>query len=199
MLVPSSNDENYERKSELQAFDDTKAGVKGLVDAGITKLPRIFLHPPEILNDIRTPTATQFNFPVIDLESLEKDPSVRRIVVDGIREAAETWGFFQVVNHGIPVRVLEDMLDGVRGFMEQDAQIKQHYYTRDFRNKFRFNSNFDLFSAPATNWRDSFYCVLAPNPPHPQQLPQICRYLTIYKLLFLNSLCHYLSTCNSGD
>ncbi|XP_047946673.1 1-aminocyclopropane-1-carboxylate oxidase homolog 1-like [Salvia hispanica] len=175
MVVSSSMDAQSDRKSELQAFDDTKAGVKGLVDAGITKLPAIFLHPPQNLKDIGTTTGTHLDFPVIDLESFDKDPSLRRKVVDGIREAAETWGFFQVVNHGIPVAVLDDMLDGVRGFMEQDTDIKKQYYTRDSTNKFRFNSNFDLFSAPATNWRDSFYCVVAPNPPQPQQLPQVCR------------------------
>ncbi|KAK9134576.1 hypothetical protein Syun_013906 [Stephania yunnanensis] len=35
-----------ERREELKAFDDTKAGVKGLVDAGVTKIPRIFIDPP---------------------------------------------------------------------------------------------------------------------------------------------------------
>ncbi|KAK9107588.1 hypothetical protein Syun_023599 [Stephania yunnanensis] len=34
-----------ERREELKAFDDTKAGVKGLVDAGVTKIPRIFINP----------------------------------------------------------------------------------------------------------------------------------------------------------
>ena len=32
----------FERISELKAFDETKTGVKGLADAGITQLPRIF-------------------------------------------------------------------------------------------------------------------------------------------------------------
>ena len=30
----------YDREIELKAFDDTKEGVKGLVDAGITEVPR---------------------------------------------------------------------------------------------------------------------------------------------------------------
>ncbi|KAH6778020.1 2-oxoglutarate and oxygenase superfamily protein [Perilla frutescens var. frutescens] len=105
--IRPSSDSNYDRKSELQAFDDTKTGVKGLVDAGITKLPRIFLHPPENAKDVRTPTGTQFDFPVIDLENFDKDPSTRHKIVESARGAAETWGFFQVVNHGIPVTTLE--------------------------------------------------------------------------------------------
>jgi hypothetical protein len=34
------------RRRELQAFDDTKAGVKGLVDAGVTAITAIFRHRP---------------------------------------------------------------------------------------------------------------------------------------------------------
>lgn len=160
------SDPSYDRKSELQAFDDTKAGVKGLVDAGIKKLPRMFHHQPE---NVSTKTGARLDFPVIDLE---KD---RREVVDGVREAAATWGFFQVVNHGIPATVLDEMFAGVRRFMEQDVEIKKQFYTRDFSKKFQHNSNFDLFSSPAANWRDSFYCATAPNPPPPQELPQVCR------------------------
>jgi hypothetical protein len=39
--------EDLERVKELKAFDETKLGVKGLVDAGITKVPRIFYQPPD--------------------------------------------------------------------------------------------------------------------------------------------------------
>ncbi|KAM1380513.1 hypothetical protein ACFX2I_022231 [Malus domestica] len=38
---------NYDQKSEVKAFDETKEGVKGLVDEGITEVPRIFHQPPE--------------------------------------------------------------------------------------------------------------------------------------------------------
>lgn len=34
--------DDYDRLSELKAFDDSKAGVKGLVDAGVTTIPAIF-------------------------------------------------------------------------------------------------------------------------------------------------------------
>lgn len=159
----------YDRKTELQAFDDTKAGVKGLVDAGITKLPPIFIQPPEFLQDIKTPTKTEFNFPVIDFE---KD---REEIVDRLREAAETWGFFQVVNHGIPAKKLEEILDGVRRFMEQETEVKKQYYTRDFTKGFFFLCNFDLFTAPAANWRDTIMFRCAPNPPDPEELPSVCR------------------------
>ncbi|RDX64886.1 putative 2-oxoacid dependent dioxygenase, partial [Mucuna pruriens] len=39
-----------ERTKELKAFDHRKLGVKGLVDAGITKIPRMFHHPSDNFN-----------------------------------------------------------------------------------------------------------------------------------------------------
>ncbi|KAG5515606.1 hypothetical protein RHGRI_036597 [Rhododendron griersonianum] len=40
---------NYNREEELKAFDDSKAGVKGLIDAGVAKVPKIFIRPPDEL------------------------------------------------------------------------------------------------------------------------------------------------------
>ncbi|TYH04021.1 hypothetical protein ES288_A09G266300v1 [Gossypium darwinii] len=40
---------DYDRTKELKQFDDTKAGVKGLVDAGILNIPKIFVRPSEDL------------------------------------------------------------------------------------------------------------------------------------------------------
>jgi isopenicillin N synthase-like dioxygenase len=34
-------------------------------------------------------------------------------------KASETWGFFQVVNHGISKNVMEGMVEGVKGFHEE--------------------------------------------------------------------------------
>ncbi|KAI3504150.1 hypothetical protein L1887_32695 [Cichorium endivia] len=110
----------YDRQAELTAFDETKTGVKGLVDAGIT----------------------------------------------------------EIVNHGIPVSVLEEMRNGVLGFYEQDTEVKKQWYTRDRsgKSKMLYNSNFDLYSSPVANWRDTFVCSMAPNPPQPDELPPPCRF-----------------------
>ncbi|PQM40978.1 1-aminocyclopropane-1-carboxylate oxidase homolog 1-like isoform X2 [Prunus yedoensis var. nudiflora] len=169
---------NYDRKSELKAFDDTKEGVKGLVDAGITVVPRIFHQPPDqySINNNFDSEATQFSVPVIDLEGLEFDrPTKREEIVTKVGEASETWGFFQIVNHGIPIDVLEEIKDGVRGFHEQDTQVKKQFYTRDHFKPVVYNSNFDLHRAPATNWRDTFMCYMAPNPTKPEDMPEVFR------------------------
>ncbi|WOH12731.1 hypothetical protein DCAR_0832239 [Daucus carota subsp. sativus] len=162
------------RKNELQAFDDTKAGVKGLVDAGVKKIPDIFIHPPDVFEKNSGDKCKDFCIPVIDLEGLDKDQESHQEIVDKVRCASETFGVFQVVNHGIPVNVLEEMLHGVRRFFEQDTEVKKEFYTRDYTKKVAYHSNLYLFSARAADWRDTLYCVMAP-PPEPEELPAPCR------------------------
>ena len=41
VLVTTKVVVDYDRASELKAFDDTQDGVMGLTDAGVTKIPLI--------------------------------------------------------------------------------------------------------------------------------------------------------------
>ncbi|RDX83974.1 1-aminocyclopropane-1-carboxylate oxidase-like 12, partial [Mucuna pruriens] len=163
--------------SKRKAFDETKAGVKGLVDEGVEKVPSLFHHQPE--NSEKKASIISHTchvIPVIDLADIDKDPSKRQGLVDIIKEASETWGFFQVVNHGIPVSVLEEMKDGVRRFHEIDTEAKKVFYSRDRSKTFGYNSNFDLYgSQPALSWRDTFRCILYPTIPKPEEIPIVCR------------------------
>ncbi|XP_059650893.1 deacetoxyvindoline 4-hydroxylase-like [Cornus florida] len=165
------SDTSYDRNTELKAFDDTKAGVKGLVDAGLTKIPQIFIQKPYIqLGDY-----SKCSIPVIDLEGVNKDATKRREIIREIIEACEKWGFFQVVNHGIPVTVLDEMIDGICRFHEQDTEEKKKLYTRDFNKRVLYLSNFRLYSSPAADWKDTLFCVMAPHTPDRDELPAVCR------------------------
>ncbi|KAM3326716.1 1-aminocyclopropane-1-carboxylate oxidase [Capsicum chacoense] len=188
MVVSSTDDyqatdqKSYDKMSELKAFDDTKAGVKGLVDAGITEVPQIFILPPKYRPESSDTCESQFIFPVIDLEGINEDPIKHKEIMDKVRDASETWGFFQVVNHGIPESVLEEMLQGTREFFDQDIEVKKQYYTRDLTKKVVHTSNYDLYnpSIPAANWRDSVFFSMAPNPPSPEELPKPRREILMY-------------------
>lgn len=179
--------EIQDRLKELKAFDDTKAGVKGLVDSGIVKVPQIFVQPKEESDFI----AIEENLPVlpvIDFDGLigngsssssDSDSNLRirrAVIVEEVRFAAENWGFFQVLNHGIPEDVLNQMIEGVRKFHEQPKEVKMKIYSREKEKKVKFQSNFDLFKSKAANWRDTLVCVMGPNPPNPDEFPSIIKY-----------------------
>ncbi|WCJ23984.1 2-oxoglutarate (2OG) and Fe(II)-dependent oxygenase superfamily protein [Euphorbia peplus] len=173
-------DSGYCRTSELNTFDDTKAGVKGLVDTGITKVPRIFHRALDGIDSISTCTAdSKLRFPIIDLEGVEKDSALRKEIIEKVGNASENWGFFEVVNHGISESVLREMLDGTKRFHEQYTKIKKEFFSRDYLKKVVYNSNFDLYSSPSTDWKDTIFFQMTPHPPKTEDLPAACRDIII--------------------
>ncbi|CAN1279497.1 1-aminocyclopropane-1-carboxylate oxidase homolog 1 [Linum perenne] len=146
-----------DRLTQLKAFDATKAGVKGLVDAGVTEIPSLFHTPPHLLDNRSSFDKNKFTFPIIDLEG-------RKEIVEKVRDASTTWGFFQVLNHGVPMNVMEEMKAGVKRFYEQDLEEKKEFFSRDYTRKIVYNSQ-------ATNWRDSTVFYMSPDPPKPEELP----------------------------
>jgi isopenicillin N synthase-like dioxygenase len=175
----------YDRLSELKAFDDTKAGVKGLVDAGVTTVPAIFRHHHQQVSSGSSSSGGDsggdaISIPVIDLlASSSSDARARAELVAQVKAAAETAGLFHLVNHGVPGELMSEMLASVRRFHEAPPEAKRPYYTRDTGRPLRFNSNFDLFSSPAANWRDTLFCAAAPDPPPPDELPPAVRHVML--------------------
>ncbi|KAF8661143.1 hypothetical protein HU200_057252 [Digitaria exilis] len=164
----------YDRLSELKAFDNTMAGVKGLVDSGITTVPAIFRrhHHHSISSG-----GGAITIPVIDLSAASSPDLVAQV-----KAAAETVGFFHLANHGIPGELLSEMLTSVRRFNEGPTESKRPYYTRDPNRRLRFNSNFDLFQSPAANWRDTlFFSAPSPDepPPRHEDLPPPVRHVML--------------------
>ncbi|CAA0817443.1 1-aminocyclopropane-1-carboxylate oxidase homolog 1 [Striga hermonthica] len=186
-----------ERMRMLKAFDETKAGVKGLMDSGIRKVPEIFVRPPEeIACEVAHINTSEFRVPVIDLSRIEAGPESRKAVVEQVTAASGTWGFFQVANHGIPWDVLDRMIDGVRAFNELDADERKKYYSRDFAGRVRYGSNFDLYSSRTANWRDTLNFIF-PDQINTDELPESCRESTVeyskYVQMLGNTLLELLS------
>ncbi|TVU25904.1 hypothetical protein EJB05_28424 [Eragrostis curvula] len=168
----ASAPDGFDRLSELKAFDDTKAGVKGLVDAGVTAIPRIFHHPPD---PYPAPPSNSQNISSCIIPTIDLAGARRQELVTQVKSAADTVGFFQVVNHQVPQPLMSEMLEALRTFHEQPAEVKRPYYTRDMRSRVRYHSNFDLFSSPAATWRDTIYMEMAPIAPAPEEIPLPCR------------------------
>jgi hypothetical protein len=173
--LEEANNSAYDREAEVKAFDDSKAGVNGLVESGISKIPRIFHTGKLDITENSAGDDSKLSIPIIDLKDIHINPAVRVEVIDKIRSACQEWGFFQVINHGIPVTVLDEMIDGIRRFHEQDVDVRKEFYIRDLKKKVTYYSNGTLYSGQAANWRDSFAFVVAPDPFEPNELPPICR------------------------
>ncbi|KAL4637748.1 hypothetical protein ACB092_03G098500 [Castanea dentata] len=136
---------DYDREKELKDFDDTKAGVKGLVDNGIVKIPQMFVIPTnELSSETSYSGSTHLHIPVIDLKDIHEGG---------------------IVNHGISEDVMDEMMKGIHRFHEQPTEVKREYYLRDATKNVTYMSNFHLFKAKAANWRDSLSFSMAPVAP----------------------------------
>lgn len=121
MAITSSSEicegnSTYDRVTELKAFDDSKTGVKGLIDSGAAKLPLIFVDEQYEPGEKSASGDCKFTIPTIDFQGIDKDPSLRCEIICKVGNACEKWGCLQVVKHGIPLNLLEEMIDGVRRF-----------------------------------------------------------------------------------
>lgn len=160
-------------------FDKSKVGVKGLVDAGLKKLPSIFVHESIKEENKSKKEPSKHQVPLIDLgvDGATQDPAKRAEIIRQLQDACEKWGFFQIVNHGIPDDVMAKMIEATKEFHEQDPEIKKQYYSRDTTRRVIFNSNFFLYNTSAATWKDTFLCKMAPVQPGWEELPEIFRYL----------------------
>ncbi|XP_020206505.1 1-aminocyclopropane-1-carboxylate oxidase homolog 1 [Cajanus cajan] len=175
----TGKDSTYDRIAEVKAFDETKLGVKGLLESGVTKMPRMFYSTKVEDHTQTSPCDSKLRVPIIDLQDIDTNSSLRVEALDKIRSACKEWGFFQVVNHGIGVEVLDEMICGIRRFHEQDGEVRKRFYCRDLNKKVRYFSNGTLFKDPAANWRDTISFFLTPDPPMPEEIPAVCRDIVI--------------------
>ncbi|XVF79351.1 hypothetical protein PTKIN_Ptkin14bG0214800 [Pterospermum kingtungense] len=115
------------------SFDDSSSlynfvvrdgnGVKGMVDLSLSKVPEAYMQPTkERIDKVK---ARKHEQPPIDLSRLG-GPDHDQVAEEIVR-AAETLGFFQVVNHGVPVDLLESLKDTAHNFFSLPTEKKAVY------------------------------------------------------------------------
>ncbi|KAJ7545945.1 hypothetical protein O6H91_08G017300 [Diphasiastrum complanatum] len=146
-----STDDNILRNSKYLK------GVQYLVEKGVKQIPDAYIQPPHPRVNI-TKFECSNEVPVIDLAGL-RDDGRRSEVVAEIKNASERWGFFQVINHGVPVPVIERMMDVSRRFHELPTEEKMMYHVADpsefLSRTHRFQTIFNAEKQTVLEWRDS--------------------------------------------
>ncbi|KAK6164551.1 hypothetical protein DH2020_001415 [Rehmannia glutinosa] len=148
---------DYDWEKEVEEFEKTKAGVKGLVDSGITKVPKFFIHTAErLINRGSTRDGLQVQIPVIDFQGIE-------------RGAIGGWRLSMRFCNGC-------YIESTRRFHEQPKEAKMDLYSSDGRRNVRFytiNGNFR--KSDVASWRDAFSCTFMDGVVDPEVIPPVCR------------------------
>ncbi|PWA76167.1 2-oxoglutarate (2OG) and Fe(II)-dependent oxygenase superfamily protein [Artemisia annua] len=146
-------------------------GVKGLSELGLETLPHQYIQPPQERLDASNEESNKDSIPVIDMSNWD-DPEVAQAICD----AARKWGFFQIVNHRVPIHVLEDVKDATLKFFALPAEEKLKYSKeRSVTNNIRFGTSFTPETEKALEWKDYLSLFFVSVDEAASLWPPICR------------------------
>ncbi|GAV62938.1 2OG-FeII_Oxy domain-containing protein/DIOX_N domain-containing protein [Cephalotus follicularis] len=153
-------------KTKLEAIQERqyRNGVKHLCENGISKIPTKYVLPesdrPGSYKGKPNVGNVNLKLPVIDFAELQ-GPN-RSQVLQSLAIACEQYGFFQVVNHGIPIEVTSDMIDTSTRFFELPFEERSKYMSSDMKSPVRYGTSFNQNVDKVYCWRDFLKLICNP-------------------------------------
>ncbi|XP_057819930.1 oxoglutarate-dependent flavonoid 7-O-demethylase 1 [Cryptomeria japonica] len=100
------------------------------------------------------------DIPVIDMDMFLRDSDLcRQKELEKLGTACQRWGFFQAVNHGIPVSLMERMKGIVREFIQLPLEEKLKYKTQEIEG---YGQSFVASDDQILDWADMMYLTTLP-------------------------------------
>ncbi|CAI9091962.1 OLC1v1027086C1 [Oldenlandia corymbosa var. corymbosa] len=119
---------------------------------GFDHVPKSYYVPP-LNRPSLTTESTGHDIPVIDLDGLTNNPARRSPIIEDISKACKDVGFFQIVNHGISQRVLDDALSAAFKFFNLSNKEKSKFMSNDVHNPVRYGTGIKDGLDKIQNWR----------------------------------------------
>nr|XP_043625765.1 flavanone 3-dioxygenase 3-like [Erigeron canadensis] len=104
-------------------------------------------------NDFSSSSSSTTIIPVIDL-SLLNDPLTRSQTINEIRSACDKLGIFQVINHGMPISVMEDALAISKEFFQLPSEEKMKFASGNVHDPVRYGTSMNHVRDNVFCWRD---------------------------------------------
>ncbi|KAL6529567.1 hypothetical protein OROGR_015190 [Orobanche gracilis] len=153
-----SNKEEHDDPSNSDHISDHyySKGVKNLVETSpaheLNKLPS-----PYVLElDTNPLSASLAEVPVIDLSGLTGPSDIRSSTVEAISSACQFWGFFRIMNHGIKMSLIGEMLGVAEEFFDLSSTEKMKYVSEDVMSPVRYGTSLNTSKKHSLHWRDYF-------------------------------------------
>ncbi|KAJ7265829.1 hypothetical protein O6H91_16G029800 [Diphasiastrum complanatum] len=138
----------------MNDFNDFYAeGAQALFDRGVKEVPRAYIQPQHERPSAAARLVPGKQLPVIDLSRFHGDG--RNQVMEELKSACESWGFFHLINHGFPDSSMKAMLEVVRQFFELPAEIKMRFFQKiGTGRKARYGLSFNTELDRVSDWKD---------------------------------------------
>ncbi|KAJ6683578.1 hypothetical protein OIU85_007282 [Salix viminalis] len=150
--------------------------IKTLAESpGLTSIPATHAFTPDLHGQVTS--VPEGSIPVIDYSLLISGTPVQRSeIVHELGRACQDWGFFMVINHGVPQKLLSSILDGCRGFFDLEEEEKQEFKGNHVLDPIRSETSFNVSVEKAFYWRDFLKVFVHPvlySPTKPAGLSEI--------------------------
>ncbi|XP_011625834.1 protein DMR6-LIKE OXYGENASE 1-like [Amborella trichopoda] len=129
-------------------------GLEKLISNGVNSkyLTEKYILPLEERPMFSSYESLSESIPVIDLSRVS-DGLGRQNIIWQITKASEDYGFFQIMNHGVPEDVIQDMLGVATEFFEMPIEERAKLYSEDPKTQVRVCTSFN-FKSKVQLWRD---------------------------------------------
>ena len=152
-------------------------------------IPSEFIRPEKEQPAITTVHGSVLHVPTIDLEDSDEQNLVQLI-----SKASQDWGLFQIVNHGIPTQVIQDLQKAGKDFFELPQEEKDVYgKPPGYEGPEGYSTNLGKHSDVVRPWVDHLFHIIWPPssinyrfwPKNPPSYRYACLMASLFLLLSL--------------
>ncbi|ESQ39113.1 hypothetical protein EUTSA_v10001518mg [Eutrema salsugineum] len=141
-------------ETEQSLLAESFTSAMTLNNSGVPQVPDRYVLPPSQRPALGSSTSTrETTLPVIDL-SLLHQPLLRSRAIHEINMACKEFGFFQVINHGIPSSVVKDALDAATQFFDLPVEEKMLLVSANVHEPVRYGTSINHSTDRVHYWRD---------------------------------------------
>ncbi|XP_057478227.1 anthocyanin synthase [Actinidia eriantha] len=143
--------------------------VESLASSGIEAIPKEYVRPQEELTSIGNIFEEEKKengpqVPTIDLEDLVSEDEEKRVRChEELKRAATEWGVMHVVNHGIPLDLMERVRAAGAEFFDQSVEEKEKYANDHASGNIQgYGSKLANNASGQLEWEDYFFHLVYP-------------------------------------
>ncbi|XP_072983841.1 leucoanthocyanidin dioxygenase-like [Typha latifolia] len=147
------------------------ARVERLASSGMEAIPTEYVRPEaerkdlgDAFEEVKKSAERGLQIPVVDLKGFDSDDeAVRAACVEEVKKAATEWGVMHILNHGIPIDLIEKVRRVGKEFFDLPIEQKEMYANDQSTGKIQgYGSKLANNACGRLEWQDYFFHLIYP-------------------------------------